>query len=249
MDIIEILLTENPSKSILDLHHSGELIKILPELSALDINVNGHKNNFYHTLKVLDNVIEANANFNMRILALLHDIGKVHTRKLINNEYTFHNHEEIGATLVPAILQRLDINDNVNYFVRMVKFHGRLKLIDDVTDSAIRRLDKEIGDDIIFDLIEFCKYDNSTSKPEKLKRICNGLDDIKNRIIEVRTKDKEASWRSPLTGDIIMEILNIPQGRLVGEIKKEYDEKFKNNVISLDDAIIEIKQKFSKLNI
>lgn len=247
-NILDILRLQNPQVHLLELHKKGELFGLLPELSNLDTDESGYKNNLYHTLKVLEKVCSITDDYRMRVVAVLHDIGKPYTKRCDNNKWTFHNHELIGAKMVNDIFDRLNVqDDDLKYYVyRMVYFHGRVKMHRDVTESAIRRLDKEVGQDIIFDLIEFCKCDITTKFDEKRNRIVSSLDTIKNRIIEVRKKDKEAEWRSPLTGDMIMEILNIKPCKLVGDIKKEFDEMFKNNQITLEESIQILTRKYKK---
>lgn len=244
---LNILQSRKLSDIINDLHKDGELIKILPELSNLDTTTGGHKNNYHHTLGVLNNVIKYdNNNLKMKIVALLHDIGKISVRnKNDDGNWTFHDHENVGAKMVHKILKRFNINNKktIDYVYRMVKYHGRVKMHRDVTESAIRRLDFEVGSDIVLDLIEFCKCDLTTKYEDKRQRIVSGLDEIKNRILEVRKKDEEAKWRSPITGTIIMEILGLGTGRMVGEIKKLTDEKIKSGEWTEEDAINYIKSK------
>jgi len=238
---LNILQTRKLSDIVSNLYKDGELEKILPELCKLHTTTNGHKNNFYHTLGVLNNVIEYdNDNLKMKIVALLHDIGKISVRTK-NNEgnWTFHDHENVGAKMIHKILKRFNITNKktVDYIYRMVKYHGRVKMHRDVTESAIRRLDVEVGHDIVLELIEFCKCDITTKYDDKRQRIVSGLDEIKNRILEVREKDKESKWRSPITGIIIMKMLEITTGRMVGDIKKVTDEKIKSGEWTEEDAI------------
>lgn len=238
---LNILQTRKLSDIINKLQKNGDLDKILPELNALHTDTDGHKNNFYHTLGVLNNVIELdNDNLKMKIVALLHDIGKIVVRsKNSDGNWTFHDHENVGAKMVKIILKRFNITNKktIDYVYRMVKYHGRVKMHRDVTESAIRRLDTEVGQDIVLELIEFCKCDITTKYDHKRQRIVSGLDEIKNRILEVRKKDEEAKWRSPITGTIIMEILGVSTGRMVGEVKKVTDEKIKSGEWTEQDAL------------
>jgi hypothetical protein len=240
------LRTDKLSNIINKSHENGDLVKILPELSNLYTTNNGHKNNFYHTLGVLDNVVKCNNdNLKMKIVALLHDIGKIVVRtRNKNDNWTFHDHENVGSKMVFNILKRFNITNKktIDYVYRMVKYHGRVKMHRDVTESAIRRLDIEVGQDIILELIEFCKCDITTKNDNNRNRIVSGLDVIKNRILEIRKKDEESKWRSPITGLIIMDILCLTSGgRIVGEIKNVTDEKIKNGEWSEEDAIQYIK--------
>ena len=247
--IFEILNLKNPQVHLLELHKKGELISLLPELVELDTNDKGHKNNLIHTFGVLENVCKITDDLKMKLVALFHDIGKIRTRKVTEGgKWTFHNHEIVGAELTMKLFDRLNIQDDYlrEYVYRMIYFHGRVKMHRDVTEAAIRRLDKEVGPDIIFDLIEFCKCDLTTKFDDKRERIVTSLNTIRDRIIDVRKKDKDAEWRSPLTGNMIMEILNIESSRLVGDIKKELDPKLKNGEITLDEAIQTVVDKYKK---
>lgn len=226
--------------------YGNDLNKILPELNDLYTTNSGHKNNFYHTLGVLDNVVKYNNNdLKMKIVALLHDIGKIVVRKKNKNgNWTFHNHEDVGAKMVFDILKRFNITNKktIDYIYRMVKYHGRVKMHRDISESAIRRLDIEIGQDIVLELIEFSKCDLTTKNDINRKRVISGLDEIKNKILEIRKKDEESKWRSPITGIIIMDILCLTSGnKTVGKIKRVTDEKIKNGEWSENDAIIYIK--------
>jgi poly(A) polymerase len=244
-DIIEILKFDDCYVRINEMYENGELHLVFPELSELHTVEDGYKNNFTHTMGVLKNVCDAGYSHEMRIVALFHDIGKSRTKKKINEKWTFHNHESVGAVMSISILDRWRVDKKLTEYVyNMVKFHGRTKMHRDVSESAIRRLDKEVGSDIILDLIDFCKCDLTTKFQDKRERISSSLDVIKNRIIEIRKKDEEEKWRSPLTGDIIMKLLKVQPSKIIGEIKSHYDPLFKKNLITLDDAIKEITDKY-----
>ena len=244
--VLNILKEDKPYITIYNLFLNGELKTLFPELYELSTTEKGYKNNFTHTLGVLKNVCDANYDYKMKMVALFHDIGKSVAKKFTEKGWTFHNHEIIGARMTMNILHNWGVFDKelLDYVYRMIFFHGRTKIHRDVTESAIRRLDAEIGPDIILDLINFCKCDLTTKYEDKRARITSALDNIKDRVLEIREKDKEAKWRSPLTGHIIMELLNVGEGRIVGEIKRELDPKLKNGEITLDDAIIYIKKKW-----
>jgi len=245
-EILNILKEDTPYITIGNLYQSGKLNSLFPELCELYTDEKGYKNNFIHTLGVLKNVCDFNGDYKMKLVALFHDIGKSSTKRYTDKGWTFHNHEVIGAKMSDVILRKWGVTDEplLDYVYRMIYFHGRTKMHRDVTESAIRRLDFEVGPDIIFDLIDFCKLDLTTRFDDKRQRINSALDTIKNRIIEVREKDEEAKWRSPLTGHIVMELLGVGTGRIIGEIKKELDPKLKSGEISLDDAIEIIKKKW-----
>lgn len=223
------------------IHTMGNLDEILPELVNLNTQTTGHKNNYIHTLGVLKNVCQYNNdNLKMKIVALLHDIGKIVVRsKNDEGNWTFHNHEAVGAEMIKPILKRFNITNpkTVDYVYRMVKYHGRVKMHRDVTESAIRRLDNEVGQDIILELIEFCKCDITTRFEDKRNRIVTGLDTIKERVLEVRKKDEQAKWRSPITGHIIMNLLGVSTGRIIGDIKNVTDYKIKSGEWTEKEAI------------
>jgi poly(A) polymerase len=246
--IVDILKNNKPYIDLMELYKSGELRIIFPELYNLYSDEKGYKNNFLHTLDVLKNVCNFNNDFKMKLVAVLHDIGKEKTKRLTANGYTFHEHERVGAEMSIDILKKWGITDKklINYVYRMILFHGRTKIHRDVTESAIRRLDNEVGKDVIFDLIDFCKLDLTTKYEYKKQRIISSLDTIKDRIIEIRNKDEESKWRSPLTGHVIMELLDVGQGRIIGDIKKELDPLLKKGEMDLEQAIEYINKNKKK---
>lgn len=235
---LDILKEKNLNSIIYTMDNLDE---ILPELVNLNTQTTGHKNNYIHTLGVLKNVCQYNNdNLKMKIVALLHDIGKIVVRsKNDEGNWTFHNHEAVGAEMIKPILKRFNITNpkTLDYVYRMVKYHGRVKMHRDVTESAIRRLDNEVGQDIILELIEFCKCDITTRFEDKRNRIVSGLDTIKERILEVRKKDEQAKWRSPITGHVIMNLLGVSTGRLIGDIKNVTDSKIKSGEWTEKEAI------------
>lgn len=243
--LLNILKNSNePYNDILKLYENGALERICPAVYDLSHTEDGHKNNFYHTLQVLHNVCDCGYSYEMKIVALFHDIGKPSTkRKKGTDDWSFHGHEAVSADMFVKLCEDNNITDlNMDYLYRMILHHGRIKMQRDVSESAIRRLNKDVGEDIIFDVIDFSKCDITTKYAPKKDRINSGLDIIKNRIIEVREKDKYDAWRSPLTGYVIMDLLGNIDGRKIGEIKKKYDDDLRNNVITLDDAINDIKK-------
>jgi poly(A) polymerase len=240
--IIDILNNYKPYDILFQLFETGELKEILPELYELHTTTEeGHKNNFFHTLGVLKNVCDIGGDVNMKIVAILHDIGKPNTknRALDGKGWTFHGHELESAKISMNVLNRWDISDDKTreYIYKMIKYHGRVKMHRDVTESAIRRLDNSVGKNIIFDLIEFCKCDITTKYDHKRKRIVDSLNTIKQRIIEVRNKDEDSKWRSPITGYVIMELLGTVEGPIIGQIKKIVDPKIKSGEWTEKDAI------------
>lgn len=245
--ILDILKGEKPYLELIVLQEQGKLQELCPEISALDEDVKGHKNNFYHTMGVLKNVCDSENNtFEMKVVALFHDIGKPATKKWIDGDWAFHGHEELSSKIWMKIIKRWNITDKkfIDYTYRMIKFHGRTKMPRTITDSAVRRFTKEIGIDIINDLMDFCKCDITTKFPDKRERFQSALDVIREKCFSVAREDKNAEWRSPLTGEIIMKTLNIKPSRLIGDIKKKYDPLFKDGKITLEEAIEEIIKNY-----
>lgn len=244
--IKDILNSKSPSTYIRTLYDKGRLSSVCPEVYDLKDTTKGHKDNFEHTLGVIDNVCDINAGYKMKLVAMLHDIGKPSVKSFNKDKgWTFHGHERVGADMAMKIMDREKESDVVkDYVYRMIKFHGRVKMHTDVTDAAIRRLCKEVGDDIIFDLIEFCKCDLTTRFDDKKQRIRDNLDAIKKRIIEVRKKDADAKWRSPISGYDIMELTGLQQGPELGRIKKEIDPRLKAGTMTRQEAITYIKNKY-----
>jgi putative nucleotidyltransferase with HDIG domain len=245
--LLEILRTsKEPWIEIQGLFDNGELKIICPILYDLSNTEDGHKNNFLHTLKVLKNTCDNNFSFEMKVTALFHDIGKPITKRKIGNDWAFHNHEIVGANMFLKMCKTENIDDiNIDYIYRMILHHGRIKMHRDVTESAIRRLNKEVGPDIIFDVINFSECDITTRNQANRERIVSGLNVIKNRIVEVCEKDEYDSWRSPLTGHVIMELFdNKIEGRKIGEIKRAYDDILRNEKMTLNEVINDIKNKY-----
>lgn len=247
--LLEILkFSKEPWIEIQNLYDSGELKTICPQLYNLSHTEPGHKNNFIHTLKVLKNVCDNCYSYDMKIVALFHDIAKPMTKnKFEKNEWSFHGHEIVGANLFVKLCKENNIEDiNIDYIYRMILHHGRIKMHRDVTESAIRRLNKDVGNDIIFDVIKFSECDITTRYEAKRNQIVSGLNVIKDRIIEVCEKDEYDSWRSPLTGYVIMELFdNKIEGRKIGEIKKEYDDLLRFEKMTLEEVINDIKMKYN----
>lgn len=248
--ILNILKQDKPYDILFHLFKTGELEELLPELYNLHTTTEeGHKNNFYHTLGVLKNVCDFNNDYNMKLVAILHDIGKPATkRKVADKGWTFHNHELVSANMAMDILDRWGIKDVKfrEYVYKMIQYHGRVKMHRDVTESAIRRLDNNVGQDIIFDLINFCKCDITTKYDYKKQRIIDSLNTITKRIKEVRLKDEDGKWRSPITGYVIMDLLGTVEGPVIGQIKKVVDPKLKSGEWSEKDAIDYILDKYKQ---
>ena len=241
-ELNKIILTENPSYGFKLLFASGLLKHFFKEMYNLHgvekINNHSHKDNFYHTLEVLDNTAKVSDSLWLRWSAILHDIAKPHTKRYKENTgWTFHGHEDLGSRLVPKIFQRLKLpqNDKMKYVQNLVKLHLRpIALIKDhITDSAIRRLVFDAGDDID-DLMKLCRADITTKNPDKAKRYLNNFDIVEKKIDIVEKNDKIKNFQPPISGEEIIDIFAIKPSKIIGELKNEIknqilDGKIKNN--------------------
>ncbi len=245
-DIIDILNADaNQIKKIFDdLDKNGLLEKNLPELTALkgvdNTQKTFHKDNYIHTIQVVENTYHATKNPWIRLVSILHDIGKSKTKRWDkSNGWSFHNHEIEGGKMLLRIFKRLNIpNDKFDYVHKLIIYHGYPKsLTIEVSDSALRRFGKEIGEDLE-DLILFCKCDLTSKKLDKKERQSKAYDDVYNATLKVREKDKIAEWRCPIDGNLIMEYFGTKEGRKIGIIKSKIIDAIKTGVIadSYDEA-------------
>jgi poly(A) polymerase len=239
-DIIQILKTkpENIFELLKTLDNSGVLKVIFPELVALkgvdEKNGQRHKDNFLHTLRVVEKTYYATEDIWLRLAAILHDIGKADTKKWIDGiGWSFHGHEFIGSKKIAKIFKRLQLDqEKIDYVKRITRYHGRIKELvkDGVTDSALRRLDKDMCGDLE-DLILFCKCDVTTKFKDKEEKIVADTEMIYQEIVRVRKEDEAAAWRPPLNGYQIMEILGIKPGRELGDAMDAMVKAIKENEI------------------
>ncbi len=233
-ELNKILLARKPSKGFYLLDDTGLLEIIFPELVKLkgveECHGKFHKDNFKHTLQVLDNVAELDKENNLwlRWAALLHDIAKPLTKKCEEGKgWTFHQHEVVGSKMVPKIFRRmrLPLNEKMKYVKKLVYLHLRpIPLAQTgVTDKAVRRLMIEAGE-IFDDLLLLCKADITTKSLEKKEKYLRNLDKVIEHAREVEEKDKLRNWKPPITGEDIMEYFSLKPSRIVGEIKKRVRE-------------------------
>jgi len=239
-ELIKVLnVSNNPSRGFYLMKESGLLSIILPEIVAMDgvDQRNGfhHKDVFQHTLQVIDNVSRVSSKIELRFTALVHDIAKPLTKKYIDGKgWTFHGHEELGAKMIKQFCKRLKMSNKImEYAMKLTRLHLRpiAIAVGGVTDSAVRRLIVEAGDDVE-DLVKLCRADITSKNPRKITEYMNNFDRVVKRIGEVQKKDKLRAFQSPVRGDEIMMYCGLKPGPQVGYIKKAIEEAILQGEIS-----------------
>ena len=258
-ELNKIMMTPTPSKGFIDLHRCGLLQIILPELVALDVvetrNGRAHKNNFYHTLEVLDNICKHTDNLWLRWSALLHDVGKAKCKRWDSVAgWTFHNHNYVGAKMVPNIFRRLKLpmDSKMKYVQKQVDLHMRPIVIADeeVTDSAVRRLMNDAGEDID-DLMTLCEADITSKNVARKQRFLDNFRIVREKLKDLKERDYKRLLQPCIDGNEIMEMFHLKPSREVGVLKQTLkDAVLDNKVANEREPLMELlRNKASELGL
>ena len=264
-ELDKMLLTNKPSRAFRLMDETGLLEQFFPELVRLKgtetVDGKGHKENFSHTLEVLDNVVlfekeeGREPNLWLHWAALLHDIGKPISKRFVPGQgWTFHGHEVVGARMVPQIFKslKMPLNEKMKYVQKLVGLHLRpIALVDDqVTDSAVRRLLFDAGEDID-DLMLLCNADITSKNPAKVARLRRNFELVKEKMAEVEAKDEIRNWKNPISGDYIMELFGIEPCNTIGQLKEMVKEAILDGVIpnTFEDADAFMRARAAELGL
>lgn len=238
-ELNKIMMTDHPSRGFVELHRCGLLELILPEFTLMDIvetrNGRAHKNNFYHTLEVVDNICQHTDNLWLRWAALFHDIGKPRSKRWdVKAGWTFHNHNYIGSKMIPGIFRRLKfpMDSKMKYVQKMVDMHMRPIAIADeeVTDSAVRRLMNDAGDDID-GLMTLCEADITSKNAQRKQRFLDNFRMVREKLDDLKERDYKRLLQPCIDGNEIMEMFNLQPSREVGTLKQTLKDAVLDNKV------------------
>jgi poly(A) polymerase len=255
-EFLKLMMTDKPSIGLEILYRTKLLDEFFPELPIMagveQVDGLGHKDTFFHTLKVVDNICAMTDKLWLRMSALLHDIAKPRTKRFhVGHGWSFHGHDAVGANMLPKIFKRMKFpQEPLPYVQKMVRMHLRPIPLsrDEISDAAIRRLMFEAGEDLD-DLMTLCRADVTSKNPKKVQKVLTNFARVEEKVANVSEKDKWAKWRPPVNGNEIMQMFNLPEGRAVGILKKSMENAILDGLIphEREAAIHFLKSKFIEI--